>query len=243
MTTEKGGGPSAAITMLPPVTERTFDDYHLYTLQNATTLRDRETKQVEFVRAGNVDGRRKYVYDGFRLLNQQQYLYWNPDQFRQNADFGTQVNPKVWVMREFDNTKANQLGVPLPKGRVRFYTQDKEGRLQFVGENVIDHTPQGEKISVYAGNAFDLVGDRKRTEYRIDMARREIDETFEITVTNRKSEAAEVDVTEHLYRGQNWQLVGPSDPFRTVNSNLIVFTVQLKPDEVRKVTYRVHYTW
>ena len=238
-----GGGPSAAITMPPPVTERTFDDYHLYTLQNATTLRDRETKQVEFVRAGNVDGRRKYVYDGFRLLNQQQYLYWNPDQFRQNADFGTQVNPKVWVMREFDNTKANQLGVPLPKGRVRFYTQDKEGRLQFVGENVIDHTPQGEKISVYAGNAFDLVGDRKRTEYRIDMARREIDETFEITVTNRKSEAAEVDVTEHLYRGQNWQLVGPSDPFRTVNSNLIVFTVQLKPDEVRKVTYRVHYTW
>jgi hypothetical protein len=125
----------------PKVTEKAFDEYHLYTLPLATTLHDRETKQVEFVRAAGVKSERIYVYDGVKI-DWNQWRGYNVEGRRTNAEYGTQSNPKVWVMREFKNSAANQLGLPLPKGRVRFYRQDDDGRLQFVGEDVIDHTPK-----------------------------------------------------------------------------------------------------
>jgi len=99
------------------VTEKTFDEFHLYSLPRATTLRDRETKQVEFVRATGVKSSTYYVYDGAALG---QYRGWNPDMVRNNPEYGTQSNPKVWVMREFQNSAENGLGLPLPKGRVRY---------------------------------------------------------------------------------------------------------------------------
>ncbi|HSI63195.1 MAG TPA: hypothetical protein VLE43_08745, partial [Candidatus Saccharimonadia bacterium] len=117
--------------MAPQVTEKSFDEYHLYTLPLATTLHDRETKQVEFVRAADVRSQRVYVYDG---------LYIDPNQWRgqsitylrQREDIGSESHSKVWVMREFKNSEQNKLGLPLPRGRVRFYRRDEDGRLQFV---------------------------------------------------------------------------------------------------------------
>ena len=95
----------------------------------------------------------------------QQYGYYNMEQIRQDQSYGTQSNPKVWVMEEFKNAEVNHLGIALPKGKLRFYRRDTDGHLEFVGENVIDHTPKDETIRIFTGNSFDVVGERKRTNY------------------------------------------------------------------------------
>ncbi|HVF11253.1 MAG TPA: hypothetical protein VNA16_10640, partial [Abditibacteriaceae bacterium] len=157
----------AAAPLPPAVTEKTFDEYHLYSLQRPATLRDRETKQVEFVRADGIKSQRVYIYDGV-FIDPSRYGGWSYDNIRQNREYGTQSNPKVWVMREFANTAANELGIPLPKGRVRFYRRDTGGQLEFTGENIIDHTPKNETLRVFTGNAFDMVGSRRQTAYKLD---------------------------------------------------------------------------
>ena len=149
--------------MAPPVSEKSFDEFHLYTLARNTTLRDQETKQVEFVQAMGLRAQRLYIYDGAKT---QQYGYYSPEQVRQDQSYGTLSNPKVWVMEEFKNSEANHLGIPLPKGKLRFYRRDTDGHLEFIGENAIDHTPKDETIRVYTGNAFDVTGERKRTNIR-----------------------------------------------------------------------------
>ncbi|HZM00163.1 MAG TPA: hypothetical protein VFD43_07930 [Planctomycetota bacterium] len=200
---------AAEMDLGAPVTEKAFDEFHLYTLARATTLRDSETKQVEFVRAEGVESQRLYVYDG-AAIDPSQWSGWDAAALRNNPDYGTQSNKKVWVMREFENSEENGLGLPLPKGKVRFYTRDADGQLEFTGENLIDHTPKDETVRVYTGNAFDLVGERKRTDFRIQDDQDWLDESFEITLRNHKTEAVEFRVVEHLYRWTNWEIRTPS---------------------------------
>lgn len=227
----------------PQVSEKAFDEYHLYSLPLPTTVHDRETKQVEFVHAEGVESRRLFIYDGVEI-DRNRYNGWNYENIRQDENYGTQCNPKVWVMREIKNSAANHLGLPLPKGRVRFYRRDDDGRLQFVGENIIDHTARDETLRLYTGNAFDLVGERKRTHIRVDSGNRWIDESFEIKVRNRKqTEAVEVRVVEHLYRWTNWEIQQPSTSFEKTDSQTLEFRVVVKPGEEKIVTYTVHYTW
>ena len=224
------------------VTEKTFDEYHLYSLPRPTTLHDRETKQVEFVRAEGIASNHFYVYDGVKI-DQQRYRGWSYESIRNQSDYGTQSNPKVWVMREFKNSEANGLGLPLPKGRVRFYRRDSDGQLEFTGENVIDHTPKDETVRVFTGDAFDLTGERKRTGYTTNNPRDTADEWFEIRLRNHKKETVEVRVVEHLYRWTNWEIADNSDPFVKTDSQSIEFRVQLKPDEEKTLNYKVHYSW
>ena len=226
----------------PGVTEKTFDEYHLYSLPRPTTLHDRETKQVEFVRAEGITSQVFYVYDGVKI-DQQRYQGWTYDNIRNQSDYGTQSNPKVWVMREFKNSEANHLGIPLPKGRVRFYRRDSDGQLEFTGENTIDHTPKDETVRVFTGDAFDLTGERKRTSFKTSNRDDNADETFEIRLRNHKKETVEIRVAEHLYRWTNWEISENSDPFVKTNSQAIEFRVQIKPDEEKVVTYKVHYSW
>ncbi len=230
------------LSVMPPVSEKAFDDYHLYTLQRPATLRDRESKQVEFIRAAGVQSQRILIYDGVKI-DEERYRGWNMESIRQDRDYGTQSNPAVWVMREFSNTEANHMGMPLPQGRVRFYRRDKDGQLEFTGENTIRHTPRDETVRVYTGSAFDLTGERRRTDLRIDMARQWADESFEIKLRNHKKESADVRVVEHLYRGTNWEITQKSNAWLKTDSQTIEFRIDLKPDEERVVTYTVHYTW
>jgi hypothetical protein len=224
----------------PVVREKSFDEFHLYTLQRPTTLRDEETKQVEFVRATGIHAQRLYIYDGAQIA---QYGYYNPDQIRQDANYGTASNPKIWVMEEFKNAEANHLGIPLPKGKLRFYRRDTDGHLEFVGENVIDHTPKDETIRVYTGNAFDVTGERKRTSYHVDSNQRWMDESFEIRLRNHKKEAVEVRAVEHLYRWTNWKLTEQSAQFRKTNAQTIEFPVTIAPNGEQVISYTVHYSW
>jgi hypothetical protein len=226
----------------PPVTEKAFDEYHLYTLARPTTLHDRETKQVEFVRAANVSTKQVYIYDGAKI-DFNRYNGWNYENIRNNAEYGTESNPKIWVMREFANSDVNHLGMPLPKGRVRFYRRNDDGQIEFTGENVIDHTPHDETVRVYTGNAFDLTGERRRTDYRLDMNRQRLDETFEIKVRNHKKEPVDVHVVEHLYRWITWDIAVHSDPFKKTDSKTIEFPVTIAPDEEKIISYTAHYTW
>jgi hypothetical protein len=221
----------------PVVTEKAFDEFHLYTLEHPATLHEEETKQVEFVHAMNVTSQRVYVYDGM-----EGYYYYGSYVGDQPA-YGTQSNKKVWVMQEFKNSKENGLGIALPKGRVRFYRRDSDGSLQFIGENQIDHTPKDETIRLYTGNTFDVVGERKQTDYHVDRGGHQADETFEIKVRNHKKEAANVRVVEHLYRWSNWKVTYETDDHKKTDSQTIEFHVNVAPDQEKVVKYTVHYSW
>ena len=244
----------------PPVTEKSFDEYHLYTLARPAALLDRETKQVEFVRGANVKALVVYVYDGADAgcrfsggLNQDQ-------------NYGTVCNKKVWALREFANAETNHLGIPLPKGRVRFYRRNDDGKSEFTGEDTIDHTPRNETVRVTTGSSFDLVGERKQADFKINLGfgvaidpttglpvagppltnnvgTPWIDESFEIKLRNHKKEPVDIRVVEHLYRWSNWELVKKSDDFKKTEAQTVELRAIVKPDEEKTVTYTVHYSW
>lgn len=232
----------AMVDTAAPVTEKSFDEFHLYSLPRPTTLRNRETKQVEFIRATGVKAKTVYVYNGAAVGPQ--YRGWNQEMIRQNRDYGTQSNPKVWVYREFRNSESNQLGLPLPKGRTRFYRRDDaDGRLEFTGENTIDHTARNEELKIYTGDAFDIVGERRRTDFVLNNRQDQLEEAFEIKLRNRKAEAVTVRVTERLYRGVNWQIVARSHDFEKKDAQGIEFNVAVPADTEAVLTYRVRYDW
>ncbi len=236
--------PRAAAPLLPEaamdqtVTEKTFDDFHLYSVARPVTLRDKETKQVEFARATGVKSSRFYVYDGSGFGAYRPFShYWG------EGDYGSaEGNKKVASFVEFKNSKENQLGIPLPKGRVRFYRADGD-QLQFIGEAEMDHTPKDELLRFQTGNAFDLVGERKRVEFTKHRSRDEATETFEITVRNRKEEATEIRVVEHLFRWANWEITDKTMDFAKLNAQTIEFRVPLGAGESKLVRYTVRYTW
>ena len=221
----------------PAVTEKAFDEFHLYSVARPTTLHDRETKQVEFVHAEKMFAPTIYVYDG-----SSDYRFYGGLNTQQG--YGQSGNKKILVQREFVNAETNQLGIALPAGKLRFYRRDADGQLQFVGENTIDHTPRNETVRVTTGNSFDLVGERKQTNFRVDTADKWIDESFEIKLRNRKKDTpVEIRVVEHLYRWSNWEITKKSDDFVKKDSQTIEFRLPVKPDEEPTVTYTVHYSW
>jgi len=245
-----GGGGGAG----PPVTEKSFDEYHLYTLERPTSLLNSEQKQIEFIRAAGVHSKALYVYDGASA---------DPDQnwqsFHSEPDYFTRGSAKVWVIREITNSTANHLGLPLPRGRMRLYRRNTDEAIEFTGENVIPHTPRDETLRLYTGNAFDLIGERKRADFKdtypdgtIDPATglpirhagpRTIDESFEITLCNHKQQEVEIRVIEHLYRWSNWEIRKNSDSFRKIDAQTIEFLAKLKPNEERHISYTAHYWW
>jgi len=224
----------------PPVTEKTFDEYHLYTLQRPTTLRDREVKQVEFARAANVPARRIYVYDGFQ---QNPGEVWDYEAIRQNPGYGTNSTPKIWSMLEFMNSEKSGLGLPLPMGKMKVYRKDDTGHQEFVGEDRIDHTPKDETVRLYLGNAFDLTGERKQLNYQVNTKARTADEEFQIKVRNHKKEAVEVRVVEHMYRWLQWDIVKNSHDFKKIDAKTMEFRVKVPADGETVINYQVHYSW
>ncbi len=194
------------------------------------------------MRAAGIKSERYYVYDGMKI-DPNRYQGWTMETIRQQSEYGTESNPDVAVMREFVNSEANHLGMPLPAGRLRFYRQDADGQLEFTGENDIKHTPRDETVRAATGSAFDIKGERRRTNYHIDMGQRTLDESFEIKLRNHKKEPVEVRVTEHLYRGSNWEITEKSDTYLKTDSQTMEFRVQVPPDAEKVVTYTAHYTW
>ena len=217
--------------------ERAFDEFHLYTLPRPVLLRNNELKQVEFIRATGVKGNRYYVYNpmvGYR---------WGGGR-NEDPDYGTQADKKVGVRIEISNSETNQLGVPLPKGRMRLYRADsKDGRREFTGENRMDHLPKNELLKLEMGNAFDLVGERKRVDFTVDTTAKKMTESFEIKLRNRKDAPVEIRVVEPLYRCANWKIAVASLPFAKFDANTIEFRAPVPADGETVLTYTVNYWW
>jgi hypothetical protein len=222
----------------PGVTQKSFDDFHLYDLNRQVTLKDRETKQIEFIRASGIPVTRKYVYDGAQNV---------PGPIGDGAytqpELGVESNKQVRVEQEFINSKKNHLGMPLPAGVMRFYRRDADGQMEFVGENSINHTPEDEKVKLTTGSAFDVTGERKRTNFKVDTNQRVIDESYAITVRNAKDQPVNVEISEHLFRAANWDIVEKSTAFEKQDSSTVIFPIIIPAHGSQQVTYTVHYSW
>ncbi|HTQ04076.1 MAG TPA: DUF4139 domain-containing protein [Polyangiaceae bacterium] len=202
-------------------------EYHLYTLGRPTTVRDKEQKQVTLLEAQNVGVTKKMIFFGQQ--------YWFRGQYGEVAK-----NQKVGVYLDFKNTEANHLGMPLPKGTVRVYKADKSGSKQFIGEDAIDHTPRDEKIRIKMGDAFDVVADRKQTEWKT-FGTCSSESSWEIEVRNHKDEAVHVEVREPA--GGDWSIVESSLPATKEDSQTFTFDVPVPKRGATKVKYRVRVRW
>jgi hypothetical protein len=222
------------------VTQKPFDDFHLYDLHRTVSLADGEIKQVEFLDAAGIAIERSYIYDGAE--GDQQNYYNGGINMDQNFHIGD-ANQKVAIVEEIRNTEANHLGIPLPAGRLRFYRRDADGQVEFVGESVINHIPAEDTVKVTTGSAFDIKGARRQTDFAVDNQRRTMYETFEVKLTNQKSEAVNVKVLEHLYRGNNWQIEEKSADYNKLDSHTIEIPAQVPAQGSTTVTYKVKYTW
>ncbi len=215
----------------PQFKEKEFFEYHLYTLQRRATLKDNETKQIDFIDARDINVKRIYVYDG--AVFPKHYDVADPLH-------GTETNKKVDVYLEFKNSEENHLGVPLPEGKMRIKEIDESGQEEYLGEDTIEHTPKDEKLLIKVGVAFDLIGERKQTDFkRIDA--HTIEETYEIAVRNHKKEDIMVRVVEHLYRYADWEIIESSHPFVKLDSKTMEFRVNIPFGKQIVVTYLVKY--
>ncbi len=219
--------------------ERAFFEFHLYTLGRPTTLPNNSTKQIElFDQAKQVPAKKVLVYYG---LAQQPYFYPSP---MTDRDYGQQSNKKVDVYVEFKNDEKFGLGVPLPAGRIRVSQLDAaDDSLEFIGEDIIDHTPKNETVRVKLGSAFDVVGERRQVDYKVDSSAKWMEEEIEIKLRNHKDAAVTVLVKENLYRWSNWTITKQSQDYEKEDARTIYFPVTVAKDGSATVRYRVHYSW
>ena len=221
--------------------EKAFFEYHLYTLGRPATIPNNSTKQIElFDSATRVPARKQLVYYG-AALEGYFFSYGAP---MMDREFGPASNTKVDIWLKFKNDKDSGMGMPLPAGRIRVSQQDKaDGSLEFIGEDTIKHTPKDEDVRVRLGTAFDVVGERRQTDFVLNSKGRVMEEAFEIKVRNHKTQPVEVVVRENLYRWSQWTLIEQSTPSEKKDARTVEFPVRVAADGEATVTYRVRYTW
>jgi hypothetical protein len=215
-------------------------EYKLYSLQRRTDLGNNETKQIELTSGRNVTSKKVFIYDG---IADQWRSYYNNYSYRAEGSFGQQSNPKVGVFVAFRNDEKSGLGMPLPKGKVRVYKRDDEGKEQFIGEDEIDHTAKDEEVRLYLGNAFDIVGQRTQKDFKSFAAGHVVEETIEIKVRNHKNETVEVLVYEHPWRWSQWEVLKSNKEWEKVDQSTLKFPVKIAKDGEATVSYTIRYSW
>jgi hypothetical protein len=221
--------------------EKSFFEYHLYTLGRTTSLSDGSTKQIElFPTRSNVPIEKTFVYYGLS----EQWRYWIAPSPNADQNLGSDSNKKVDIYLLLKNSAQNGMGIPLPAGRVRVYKRDEaDSNLEFIGEDVIQHTPKDEQLMVKLGSAFDIVGERKQTDFKADYNGHVITESFEIKLRNHKAEPVKVVVKENLFRWVNWEITASSDKYEKQDYRTIHIPVEVPAGGEKTVTYSVKYTW
>ena len=221
-------GPRISMNMsakgaVPQFEEESFFEYHLYTLNRPATLHDNEIKQLTLFPSTEAKVKKIYVFDS------------------QNTSYrGDNNQNKVKVNLEFKNSEADGLGMPLPKGKIRVYKEDSQKALQFIGEDMIDHTPKDEDVRVYIGDAFDIVGERKQVNVE-DLGKGRRRETYEITLKNHKDEPVTVTVIEHPQGWREWQIRDSSLEYHKIDNYKIEFNVDVKAGSEETLTYVIQY--
>jgi hypothetical protein len=214
---------AAAQEAAPQFKEESFFEYHLYTLDRATTLRDNQTKQLLLFNAPQVPVSKLYLLQG------QPYYYLSRYDLRGQK-------PKVGVFLEMVNRQENRLGIPLPKGTVRVYKAGQDGTLQFAGEDRIEHTARNEKIRVKVGEAFDVAAERVQTDFKqLEPRLHEI--TMEVTLRNQKNEDVKILVEEPI--PGDWQMISNTHPYEKIQATLVRFVVPVGKGQEVKVRYKV----
>lgn len=217
--------------------EKSFFEYHLYTLPRPVDLMANSSQQlVLFPTATDVSVEKVLIMNATP-----EFAGWSSAMT--DRAFGSGDPVRIQVFFRLVNSKENRLGMPLPAGKVRAYKADSDGSLEFIGEDVIKHTPRDEKLMIKVGDAFDVVGERTVTDFSVDTSRRIMTESIRLQVRNRKDAPTKVVIRENLYRWTNWTLLKHSQDFTKVNANTVEFTVELAANETRDVTYTVQYTW
>jgi len=221
--------------------EKAFFEYHLYTLPRRTDILANTTQQITlFPTAHDVNVEKVMVYYGLPQAASWRFVA----EPQQDRNIGNQSNPKVDVYVRFKNAKENNLGMPLPKGKVRVYkTDEADGTLEFVGEDLIDHTAKDEKVLIKLGQAFDVVGERTQTDFNADTSRRTMTDSYRIQIRNHKDQPQKVIIKENLFRWTTWEITKSSDPYEKVDARTIHFEVEVPANGEKTVTYTVKYTW
>ncbi len=201
--------------------EQSFAEYHLYKLNGVSDVNQNETKQISLFNAADIQATKTLVTEG-------QPIFWQLP----NQDDKQPVQVKL----EIKNNKANNLGMPLPQGKIRVYKRDQDGALQFVGEDSINHTPRDESIKLQLGTAFDVICEHKQTNF-LQVTDRITRLSWEITLRNQKDKPATVIVVEHA-QGQ-WKILNSSQPFDKKDARTFEFKVPVPAHGEVKVTYQI----
>jgi len=226
----------------PAVEQREFFEYHLYQVTRPVTVKDNQTKQIEFVTAQDVPATKFYVYDG--AAGYSGYGYGPVS----DSGYGAQTgNTNVTVMLEFRTDEASNLETQLPAGRVRLYQNDVDGSALLVGEDQIDHTPKNETVRLTVGNAFDIKGERVQTSYK-PLGDSGAQESFKITLRNHKDEPVVVRVVENLYRWTEWTMLsetldGKPVEHNQLSSQQVEWLVSVPAGGEAVLEYEVQYRW
>ncbi len=204
-------------------TQQAFFEYHLYTLQRTSTIKENQTKQINLLDAEGVGVEKSYVFSARRST------WFNQASGSESA--------KVGVFLSMKNSEDNNLGIPLPKGVIRVYKKDADGALQFAGEDRIDHTPKDEVVRVKLGEAFDVVGERTQTSYKVVRSGRTFESAYEIELRNHKDEDIVVSVEETI--PGDWVILEKSHDFIKVSSSRVRFDIPVAKKSSATLTYRV----
>jgi hypothetical protein len=212
----------------PQFQQENFSEYHLYSLGRRTSVEDKETKQISLLEGTGVPVEKLFVVNG------QNFYYHNS----QNP--GSPLKDPVMVFYKFKNEEKAGLGVPLPAGNVRVYQKDSKGGLLFIGEDHIDHTPKDEFITVKIGNAFDVVSERKQTDYK-SLGSRTWEMEFEITLRNHKDTPVTVQVNEPI--GGDWEMLSSTYKSTKTAAFAAQFDVPVKANGEAVLKYRIRAHW
>jgi len=207
--------------------EEAFFEYHLYTLDRPTTVKNNEQKQVTLLEAPEFDVDKRLIYYGA--------AYYYRGQYGQ-----VESNSKVGVYLDFENSEDNGLGMPLPAGVVRVYKRDASGAQQFVGEDRIDHTPRDERVRIKMGEAFDVVGERTQMDFAV-IGDCTTESEWRVQVRNHKDEPVEVELMEPI--GADWQILSSSHRAEKLDAHTFRFIVDVPARGETTVTYRVRVRW
>lgn len=219
---------SMAMAEAPQMAEESLLEYHLYTLDRATTLAQNQTKQVSLLSAEDVPVRKEYL-----LRGAEHYYHAAYD------DLGRKL--KVGVFLEFDNKQASHLGMPLPKGILRVYKKDSSGAAQFVGEDRLDHTPKNETVRAKLGDAFDVTAEKKQSDFKkLPNPGKGVgayESAYEIVIRNARKDAVTVVVQEPI--PGDWRMLSSSQPHEKGSGNTAEWHVRVPAEGQTTLTYRV----
>ncbi len=207
----------------PRIEEKKFFEYHMYDVKRRTSIKNNHRKQIQLLDIGHVAVKKRYILKG-----NTDYYY---SEYRKRT-----ARKEIDVFIEMINDQKSGLGIPLPQGLVRVYKKDGPDTFIFIGEDSIDHTPENETIKVKTGSTFDIVSERKQTDW-VRIAEGVFESTLEVTIRNHQDVDAIVTVMEPV--PGDWRVLETTHDFRKTSSGEVEFDVAIPSRKETVLRYRI----